>query len=458
VAATSPPAGESPGAAAPEGAALHAGADHVTPYDRLVWDDDEIERLLVRGERREELEAFFGAAEYRELARLARVAHRRPAPTDGHPTIIVPGIMGTQLGTARHAPLPRDILWLDPLDISSGRLTELRLPGTARVSPQGIVLYTYLRLKLHLRAAGARPVFHPYDWRLGIDVLGRELAERLRSEPSAKIALVGHSMGGLVCRAALACPGGDKVERLVLLGTPHFGSFAPVQALRGCCSVVRRIARLDSHHTAERLAAEVFNTFPSLYHMLPAEGYSGRLDLFDIANWPRTGPVPVPAMLESARAIQGALAPPDARYANVIGVGHETVTAIERRGDQFVYTLTRHGDNTVPVACAHLPGARNFHVAVEHAELARDAAVAAAVIDLLRGGSTRRLAREWSTKSRAEAHIGDRALRQSSGGKVDWGHLTPEERRSFLQNLNEPLKLRLRIPARARKQRQLRRG
>ena len=438
--------------------ALHAGADHVTPYDRLVWDDEQVEQLLAAGEQREELETFFGPLEYRALVRLARAARERGPPTDSHPTIIVPGIMGTQLGIARHAPLPRDILWLDPVDISCGRLTELTLPGTARVSSQGIVLYTYLRLRLHLRAAGARPVFHPYDWRRGVDVLGRELAERLRSDPTPRIALIGHSMGGLVCRAALACPGGDKVQRVVLLGTPHFGSFAPVQALRGCCSVVRRIARLDPQHTPEHLAAQVFNTFPSLYHMLPAAGVSGRLDLFDIRSWPTSGPRPLPELLDAGRAIHGALAPPDARMVNVIGVGKETVTAIAKRGDQFVYTITRHGDSTVPVACAHLPGAHNVHAAVEHSELARDSTVAAAVIELLRSGSTRRLAAQWQTASRAEARISERALRRSSGEKVDWARLTPAERRSFLQNLNEPLKLRLAIPARARKRRPRRRA
>ena len=32
--------------------------------------------------------------------------------------IIVPGIMGSQLGLTRRAPLPHDVLWLDPVDIS----------------------------------------------------------------------------------------------------------------------------------------------------------------------------------------------------------------------------------------------------------------------------------------------------------------------------------------------------
>jgi hypothetical protein len=70
---------------------------------------------------------------------------------------------------------------------------------------------------------------------------------------------------------------------------------------------------------------------------------------------------------------------------------------------------------------------------------------------LLRTGSTRRLAASWQTSSRAEAHISDRQLRRGHAEKVDWARLAPEERRSFLQNLNEPPKLRLRIPARGRR-------
>ena len=52
-------------------------------------------------------------------------------------------------------------------------------------------------------------------------------------------------MGGLISRAALALPGTRHVERVVLLGTPNRGSYAPVQALRGTYAVIRKVARLD---------------------------------------------------------------------------------------------------------------------------------------------------------------------------------------------------------------------
>jgi len=425
--------------------------DHVTPYDRFAWSDTDIEHLLVTGEHRHELIAYFGAKEYRDLVRLARQAACAPAANPALRVFIVPGIMGSQLGLLRQAPLPNDILWVDPIDIQLGRLAALRLPGRAPIVSLGIVLYSHLKLKLHLRAAGFVAAFHDYDWRLGVEELGRSLAERLRAEPSAaRLAIVAHSMGGLVSRAALAYPGTEKVERIVLLGTPNLGSFAPVQALRGTYAVIRKIARLVGDGSAESLATEVFNTFPSLYQMLPAPSCSGGTDLFDAAEWPLSGPRPHPELLERARTAQSLLARPDERFAAIVGVGQETVTSVTRHKDDFIYTITRHGDGSVPATSAALPGAPTHYVPIAHSDLTRNRVAAAAVVDLLRNGSTRRLATKWVTGSVAEARISDRQLRRTHVEKVNWAGLEPEERRIFLQNLNEPPKLQLRVPARVR--------
>src|SRR5579872_967778 len=215
--------------------------EHVTPYDRFAWTDTDIEQLLISGEHAKDLIAYFGTQEYRELALLAKRGHGATATAGDARVIVVPGIMGSQLGLRRPAPLPHDILWLDPIDIQVGRLASLKLPTSAPIVPLGVVLYSYLRLKLQLRASGFAPVCHDYDWRLGIDTLGRALAQRVLAEPAEKVMIVAHSMGGLVSRAALTHPGTSKVQRVVLMGTPNFGSFAPLQALRGTYAVVRKI-------------------------------------------------------------------------------------------------------------------------------------------------------------------------------------------------------------------------
>ena len=421
-----------------------APRDHVTPYDRFAWSDTQIEHWLAHGEHAAELGAYFGAPEYRVLRALARRAARAEGRSQGPEVLIVPGIMGSQLGLVRAAPLPNDILWIDPIDIQLGRLAALRLPGPSPVVPLGVVLFSYLRLKLQLRARGFAVRMHDYDWRLPVADLGRQLAARLLTLAPSPLAIVAHSMGGLVARAALAHAQLPHVRQVVLLGTPNAGSFAVVQALRGTYAVVRKVARLDGAASAEELTRAVFSSFPSLYDMLP-RGTS--VDLFDPGQWPSEGPQPRAALLAAARGTPASLAPADTRFTVVAGTGEETVTAVRRRGAQFVYTLTRHGDGTVPTASALLPGARSLYARVAHSDLTRDAGVAAAVADLLRSGRTRRLAGELRNASRACAQVSEAQLRRSHVEKVDWSALTPHERRLFLENLNEPPRLRLRVPA-----------
>src|SRR3984893_11118829 len=431
----------------------HSLTDHVTPYDKFAWSDTDIEHLLVTREHERDLAAYFGEHESRELVALARRAADVPLTDDAARVFVVPGIMGSQLGLKRQPPLPHDILWLDPIDIGIGRLSSLHMSAGVPIVPLGVVLYSYFRLKLNLRASGFAPVLYDYDWRLGVDQLGAALAERIRNEEADRIMIVAHSMGGLVSRAALAQPGMIKVERLVLLGTPNFGSFAPLQALRGTYSVVRKIARLASRGSPESLAGRIFNTFPSLYHMLPNGQCNGSADLFDPAEWPRSGPRPNRALLRDARDIQSKLVQADERISVVVGVGQETVTAVAKRRADFVYTITRHGDGTVPAVSAGLPGARNHYTLAAHSDLTRDPIVAAAVADLLHTGETEHLPSKWKSNSAAQAQISDRQLRRMHTGKVDWAGLEPDERREFLENLNEPPKLQLRVPKKATRRR-----
>ena len=418
---------------------------HVTPYDRFGWSDVEIDSMLVSGEHREELVAYFGATEYLDLVRLARKAERVGVKAGQPHVMVVPGILGSQLGIARPRPLPNDVLWLDPIDIQVGRLGLLGLDAGAPVIPLGVVLYSHLKLRLRLRAAGFSVTLHPYDWRLGIEESAAALAERLREQGSRRLAIVAHSMGGLVSRAALALSGTQRVERVVLLGTPNLGSFAPVQALRGTYAVVRKIARLDAATTAERLTEEVFNSFPSLYQMVPRADGRGA-DLLNPSAWPDSGPALRLPLFERARRFRDGLAPADERFVAIAGVGQETVTTVAKRRDGFVYTVTRHGDGTVSAASAALAGAQTYYTSAAHSDLTRDAHVASAIVELLRKGTTSRLPTHWRSNSRAEARVSDRELRRTHADKVDWSALTPAQRREFLQKLNDPLKLRLRVP------------
>jgi triacylglycerol lipase len=56
-----------------------------------------------------------------------------------------------------------------------------------------------------------------------VDVLDQHI-KMLRQNKNVEIILIGHSMGGLVCRAWLSANEGTNIRRLITIGTPHQGS------------------------------------------------------------------------------------------------------------------------------------------------------------------------------------------------------------------------------------------
>lgn len=416
--------------------------DHVTPYDRMALPEEVLIQLLTARKPEPGLVEYFGAALHAELASLARATRRRRGPP-GRRVYVLPGIMGSQLGLVRGGQKPNDILWLDPIDIIFGRLKELRLPDGARVRALGAMNYSYLKLTMSLRKAGYDAVLLDYDWRHDVAALGRRLAERIAADGRDNVALVGHSMGGLVARAALTHAAGKRVSRLIMLGTPNAGSLAAVQALRGTYSVVRKIAMLDLRHDAEYLARNVFATFPGLHELLPASRTVSDLDLFDAASWPSAGPGPDAELLRTAAGLERRLAPADARFTMVVGCNRTTATGVARSDDgedDFEYEYSLQGDGTVPIELARLAGARHYYVECGHSDMPLANKVIAGTIDLLSTGATQRFAAAPPLHRGGLSRVRDAELRQQYLGKVDWPQMTPEQRRLFLDTLNEPPK------------------
>ena len=407
------------------------GTDIVSVYDRLVWPDGAIEALLASGARRRELVAYLGESEYEALRPLAVAAARAVRDPD-RVVVLVPGIMGSQLGLPREPPLPANLLWIDPVDFQQGGLSRLAFPDPA-VRSLGPVLYSYLPLKLALETCGYTVRYHDYDWRRDIGELGLALAQKLTAEPARQLAVIGHSMGGLVGRVALRRMGAPKVQRLITLGTPHGGSYAPVLALRGVYPLVRRVAQLDPLHSAETLAREVFTTFPSLYQMLPAN--FGGMNLFDARNWPVDGPQPNATLLARAPLLD--LGGPDERIVSIAGSGNETVVDVLRGEDGFRYRMERLGDGTVPTARSVLQGCPAWYCQIGHSDLPRSPAVHAALLQLLDGGQPDLAAAQPADPTSASVQVSDADLRQAFTEKIDWSRLDPAQRQAFLRSLNE---------------------
>ena len=121
-----------------------------------------------------------------------------------------------------------------------------------------------------------------YDWRRGVEYAVLGLQGRLADwfDEQDPIHFVAHGLGGLIVRTLIqrdparweGCRGDKKEDsggRLVMLGTPHHGSFTIPQLLAGIDPLTKQLGRLDRRHDDGEIQA-VVSSFPGLYEMLPS--------------------------------------------------------------------------------------------------------------------------------------------------------------------------------------------
>lgn len=153
-------------------------------------------------------------------------------------------------------------------------------------------------------ATGRALYVFPYDWRQD-NALHAVALERLiqqiridHHDPRLKVDIVAHSMGGVVARYYLrfgprdvlggdpgdiTLYGAEHVRKLVLLGTPNFGSISALEGMIGGEPV-----------GLGRIPPDVIATMPSVFQLLPhplapwlldAQGHTVDADLYDTTTW-----------------------------------------------------------------------------------------------------------------------------------------------------------------------------
>ncbi len=393
---------------------------------------EDIERALLSGAHARTLETYFGEQEYAELITLAGRAASR-SRRGGPRVLLLPGICGSML--ARMNGDKAHTLWVNFWDILLGHLGELVLPDVGKtIRATEAHPGTYLKMKLWLRGEGFDTDDHPFDWRQSIPDLGKELANRVNDEAKTReVHLVAHSMGGLVARAAIG-QGMKDFKRLIMLGTPNYGSFAPVMVFRGIYRFLKLIALLDLPHSAKTLAGTVFNTFPGLTQMMPQRAKFTGIDLYNINAWPKTGPRPLEALLKNTPKAQEKFAiPAPDKMTMIAGVDQQTVVGARVVGDEFVFDQTNDGDGTVPRDFAVIANRDTYFVREGHGELPKNAKVWQAVKELIYGNPASQLEREWSPSRAAPTSISEKDFEAMQTPRRGPAELRPADLRKFMQ-------------------------
>ena len=371
-------------AAAPRGKSRTAAQAEV---DRL-FDEDEQQHL-------------------KRLARRAKLVRSRQAPLGN--VVFLPGITGSNLDVI-NAGGDKDHIWINLWRILRGRLAELQLAasgnteadGTLRVLASGVNKTFYARAVMALRARwNVEPL--AYDWRRDIDQASDLLADFIRARFADRPChLVVHSLGGLVARNFIrrhpqvweGMKDSDLVAggRLIMLGTPNFGSFAIPPVLTGSDEMIEMLARVDLAHSLHELL-EISNTFVGSYMLLPAPAKL-KPHLHAIYQKDTWGAAPGVSQLHLNRTFQfhteleqSAIDP--ARMVYVAGCKRVTPTGMSIVAPgEFEYQLTSDGDGRVSHELGLLPGVTTYYVDEAHGDLARNETVLSAVDELLQTGET----------------------------------------------------------------------
>jgi hypothetical protein len=111
---------------------------------------------------------------------------------------------------------------------------------------------------------------------------------------------------------------------------------------------------------------------------------------------------------------------------------------VRRTRAGFEYGSNLHGDGTVPLAMAQVPGLKTFYAEESHGNLASSPLIIDAIVDLIRGGTTRELAARCALKPVPELRTDDVQLRAVEAGKIDWRLLDSAQREAVMADLDGP--------------------
>jgi len=395
----------------------------------------------------------------------ARAARPRDLPraSDKPAVFVLPGILGSNLKVGT------DRIWLSPR-IVFGLKKLAYSPGKDNVSADApLALYDGLSKFL---AQTHEVIEFGYDWRRPLEDEAQRLAHAVDDALAARgrnglpVRIVAHSMGGLLARTMLL----ERPQtwqqmmtrdgaRVLMLGTPNGGSWAPMQVLSGDDNFGNLLVAIGApfaSHEARMLMA----AFPGFIQM-QAGLVDAAPDLSSAATWQKLAAddleaararsvwhdvplqldayewgIPTQDALDRAvglrKRLDGQLATTLAGFADriVLVVGQTKLTPdgyeVSAENGLVYLDAQSSGDGRVTWSSARLPGVRTWKLDCEHGKLPEEESAYPAYLELLQSGTTSALAAlDDARATRATgapadtgtAHVWSRPARAGSSGR-----------------------------------------
>jgi pSer/pThr/pTyr-binding forkhead associated (FHA) protein len=307
-----------------------------------------------------------------------RAGTKRPK----RPVIVIPGFMGSQLflGSEKVWPNARQIFKNPQLmKFSEGNpLVPNGLVDEVVIVPNLIKQEQYGRMINYLCESlgyevGKDLLEFAYDFRQDVRISARHLAQTVDDwGVFGPVTLIAHSMGSLVSRYYVDQLGGEKrVERLIMLGGPHFG--APKSIIN--LAIDPKVLPFGLLGARIR---EVLLTYPSVYQLLPEypcakDQHGNVVDFLRDPSWLPDGYAPyLKNAVQFRSELKHHMAVPTVC---IFGYGLKTLMGVRvERNSAGVCTKVGMsnedaGDSTVPESSATLEGAEIHPIRQYHGTL-----------------------------------------------------------------------------------------
>lgn len=354
--------------------------------------DRDLKQYIQDDSYREKMTAYFGEEEYESLRELL---DNQPDFAELETEIILlPGIMGSEL-----ADEDNNKVWVNVKGlVVQGNFLRLQHSddetSANNLKPVGLYQKAYFKTKQWLQNKGYTVHSFAYDWRKPIDESAaqlKEFVEKLAGDKRNKqFVFVAHSMGGLVTRRYLEIFGAeaeDRLEKLIMLGTPNKGSYLPFMAMKGNAPVVK----ISGFLYGAEVVRKIVQSFPGLYELCPDPEIFGQENIYSAGYW---GEEFINThYLDAARNFhQKAKASLPDKMFLIANRSLKTVTRVEREenGNRVKYRFlgAKVGDGTVPFDSAYIEGVTTYETGAGHGEIQKDNDVLSAIHELINKGKT----------------------------------------------------------------------